>query len=105
MDQYTQRQIHGASELLTETIDGVTGLIAETHLAMIRQQYELLGQIPVIGGPAYLIGRIQYGITSNVYCAVRIVNHVTGVAATQFLEHRWPTINREGIDDQEDSAS
>lgn len=81
MDQHTHRQLQGATQLLTDTIDAAVRALGDAHLATAGRTYAVLARIPVVSVPAQAIERIQQNITGGVYRSIGAANRSAGVAA------------------------
>ena len=86
MEQTTLRQLHGAADLIVETVDATVVAIAAAHQDITCQPYALLALIPAIAIPAHAIGQVQLAITDHVYHTIRAVNRLAGAAAMQALD-------------------
>jgi hypothetical protein len=87
LDRDNLRQLRGAVELLTDTVDATVADIEEAHHAIARWPYAWLAWIPGAGTAARAIGRVQHALTAISYGAVRALNRVVRVTATCTLDH------------------
>jgi hypothetical protein len=86
MEPLTMQRIRGAKVLMEETIEALVIAIAEAHQDIAHLPYAVLEQVEVIATPLRAIEQVQQGITIHVYQAIRAMNQIVGIAATQLLD-------------------
>jgi hypothetical protein len=86
MDQHTHRQLQGAAQLITDTVDVTVQALGETHLAAARHPYAVLARVPGVKIPAQVVERLQYAITGGVYRAIGVANQLAGAAIQSGLQ-------------------
>ncbi|NWG20039.1 MAG: hypothetical protein HXY39_06890 [Chloroflexi bacterium] len=86
MDEHTLRQLHGANDLLEETIGMVIPRIAAIHRSIARQPFAILTRIPPIAAPVRSIECIQRAITDGVYLTILEVNAAAGATGRLILQ-------------------
>ncbi len=90
MDQQTLQQLHGASDLTTDTVDATVAAIGETHQALAQQPYAVLTAMKSVVGDVTEIEQMQRTITRSVYRTIRAINQVAGRVAT----HLWNRLEK-----------
>lgn len=80
------KQIRGAKDLIHDAVNAGINATEEVHQAIARKPYALLEKIDVIATPVKAVGHVQHFVTSRVYQAVRTVNKLTGIIATQVID-------------------
>ncbi len=86
MNRETIEMIQGLDELAAEGIDTLLVRIEKIQRTYSHVPYAVLERIPLIGGPAREIERVQDGITHAVYGTIRGVNWLIGTGVSLALD-------------------
>lgn len=86
MAKLSVQQLRGLKDLIQETVAAATDAIEETHQAIARQPFALLGQIDAIAAPVRPIEHLERAVTGSVYQTIRAVNRFSSILATQALD-------------------
>jgi hypothetical protein len=75
------QRLKGTVELVHDTVEVGSSRVEEVHQAIGKQVYAVLEQVPLVGGPAKLIGLAQQQLTTGIYWSIRAINDVVGFGA------------------------
>lgn len=86
MSQVPVREIEGAKDLLQDAVEAGVIAVADVHLTLAQQTYDLLAQVPPIAAPVRAIECVHMGLARGVYTVILAANWLMGALADTAIE-------------------